>query len=267
MFTTPRFRMNTLVRQEEYKFHDYINLYTVARYICLQIGDYKYSSRNDDINGWLVCDGRSLSREDYPELFEVIGTSFGAINSSSFNLPDYRGRVPGGIGSGTGLTSRNLGSSLGTETVTLSESQIPSHSHTGTTDAGGVHNHTASNDSAGSHNHTYTDAYFAENQGSGGAIYGTSASIDSDNQFIYRTEGGGYSNTPSAINTSSNGSHTHNITVDNSTSHTHTFTTATTGTGGSHNNMQPTLFGGNVLIFSKFLEINDLELIKLPLQN
>jgi len=266
MFTTPRFRMNNLSRQEEYKFHDYINLYVVARYICLQIGDYKYSCRNSDINGWLVCDGRSLLRADYPELFEIIGTSFGSENSDSFSLPDYRGRVPGAVGSGYDLTSRNIGDSLGTETETLSSLQIPSHSHTGTTDADGVHNHTASIATSGSHNHTYNDAYFAENTG-GGTKYGTSAGTDVDNNFIYRTAEGGYSTTPSDINTSTNGTHTHSISIDNSNSHTHTFTTATTGSGQSHNNIQPTLFGGNVLIFSKFLDIDNLELIKLPLTN
>lgn len=266
MFSTPRFRMNSSSnRQDDYKFNDYINLYAVARYICLQIGDYKYSSRNDDINGWLICDGRSLLRADYPELFEIIGTSFGSVNSDSFSLPDYRGRVPGAIGSGTDLSSRNIGTSLGTENVTLSSLQIPSHSHTGTTDSDGVHNHTASIAESGSHNHTYNDAYFAENQGGGGTRYGTNADTDTDNNFIYRTAEGGYSTTPSDINTSSNGTHTHSISIDNSNSHTHTFTTATTGSGQSHNNMQPTLFGGNVLIFSKFLDINDLELIKLPL--
>ena len=94
------------------------------------IGDIKMSVHNSDFYGWLKCDGRSLSRTTYADLFAVIGTSFGSVDSNSFNLPDCRGRVLGTLGQGSGLTNRNLGSTVGAETHTLTTSEIPSHSHT-----------------------------------------------------------------------------------------------------------------------------------------
>lgn len=93
-------------------------------------GDLKYSVQSSDHNGWLKCDGRSLNRVLYAKLFEVIGTAFGSDDSETFKLPDCRGRVLGTIGSGTGLTPRSLGVSVGAETHTLTVSEMPSHTHT-----------------------------------------------------------------------------------------------------------------------------------------
>lgn len=101
------------------------------------IGDYKYSARSNDHLGWIFCDGRSLDREQYSGLFEVIGTSFGSSNSTSFMLPDFRGRVPGMIGTGSNLTARSLGAAVGAETHTLTINEIPSHDHGGATGSGG----------------------------------------------------------------------------------------------------------------------------------
>jgi len=105
-------------------------------------GDLKYSVQSSDHNGWLKCDGRSINRQQYSELFEVIGTAFGSDNSETFKLPDCRGRVLGTIGTGAGLTARSLGASVGAETHTLTTSEIPAHSH-GVTDPG--HTHTVGN--------------------------------------------------------------------------------------------------------------------------
>ena len=56
----------------------------------------EYGSLNAPTN-WLICDGSAVSRTDYAELFAVIGTSFGSGNgSTTFNLPDFRMRVPAG---------------------------------------------------------------------------------------------------------------------------------------------------------------------------
>lgn len=97
----------------------------------LEIGDVKYSVLPDDHNGWMKCDGRAISRTDYADLFAAIGTSFGAGNgTTTFNLPDCRGRVLGSTGTGTGLTARALGASVGAETHTLTSAEMPSHTHT-----------------------------------------------------------------------------------------------------------------------------------------
>jgi microcystin-dependent protein len=65
------------------------------------IGDYKFTSRNSDGHGWLICDGRTVNRSQYPALFDIIGTSFGAPSGSTFKIPDFRGRVSGAIGQGS----------------------------------------------------------------------------------------------------------------------------------------------------------------------
>ncbi|MCA9068980.1 MAG: tail fiber protein, partial [Planctomycetaceae bacterium] len=69
-------------------------------------------------------------------LFSILGTSFGGDGRTTFGLPDLRGRVPIGTGQGPGLQNYNLGQKGGVETVTLTESNLPSHTHTvpGSTD-------------------------------------------------------------------------------------------------------------------------------------
>lgn len=85
---------------------------------------------------WLLCDGASLLRADYPDLFAVIGTIYGAADGTHFNIPDLRGRVPLGVGTGPGLSSYSPGDSGGEETHTLVTSETPSHSHS---DSGHTH--------------------------------------------------------------------------------------------------------------------------------
>lgn len=87
-------------------------------------GDYKFSAQTANHNGWLKCDGSGYATATYPELFALIGYSFGGVGVV-FALPDLRGRVPGGIGTGTGLTPRTLGDSVGAETHTLIPTELP----------------------------------------------------------------------------------------------------------------------------------------------
>jgi hypothetical protein len=72
-------------------------------------------------SGYLLCDGTSYLRATYPDLFTAIGTTFGAVDGTHFNVPDLRGRAP--IGSGTGdavdATAHTLGAKSGTEKHTL----------------------------------------------------------------------------------------------------------------------------------------------------
>lgn len=70
-------------------------------------------------SGWLICDGTAVSRTTYADLFGIIGTAYGAGDgSTTFNLPDFRGRAPIGVGTGSGLTARTRGDQVGTEALT-----------------------------------------------------------------------------------------------------------------------------------------------------
>lgn len=77
-------------------------------------------------DGWLLCDGRTVSRTTYAALFAAIGTTFGAGDgSTTFVLPDMRGNVAAGANS-----SHALASTTGAETITQTVEQMPAHTHT-----------------------------------------------------------------------------------------------------------------------------------------
>ena len=91
---------------------------------------------------WLLCYGQAISRTTYETLFAVVSTTYGVGNgTTTFNLPDLRGRTPGGkddmggtaasrlTTAGSGVNGASLGASGGAETHTLSTAQMPSHTH------------------------------------------------------------------------------------------------------------------------------------------
>lgn len=80
-------------------------------------------------DNWVPCDGRTLSVSQYQALFSLIGVTYGGDGVNTFGIPDLRGRLPIGQGTGTGLTARALGQIGGTEQVTLDASQTPPHTH------------------------------------------------------------------------------------------------------------------------------------------
>lgn len=127
--------------------------------------------------GWLLCYGQAVSRATYAALFDVIGTTYGAGNgSTTFNLPDMRGRVPAGKDNMGGVAANrlttianNLGTAGGAEEHTLTVGQMPSHSHAirfknaGTAGSGsGLMRSNAGSDDGGSQ-------AFADATGTGGA--------------------------------------------------------------------------------------------------
>ncbi len=79
--------------------------------------------------GWAFCNGQTLAISNNEALFTLIGTTYGGDGQTTFQLPDLRGRIPVGAGTGNGLTPRTMGQFYGTETETLTSQQMPVHSH------------------------------------------------------------------------------------------------------------------------------------------
>lgn len=94
------------------------------------IGEIRMAGFNYAPVGWAFCNGALMPISGNEALFQLIGTTYGGDGQSTFALPDLRGRVPIHMGTGSGLTSRVLGESGGSESVTLTTQQIPSHNHT-----------------------------------------------------------------------------------------------------------------------------------------
>jgi microcystin-dependent protein len=99
------------------------------------VGEIRMFAGNFAPAGWMFCEGQLLPISEYETLFNLIGTTYGGDGQSTFQLPDLRGRLP--IHQGNGFTLAETG---GVETVTLTVSQIPAHSHPflASTSAGGT---------------------------------------------------------------------------------------------------------------------------------
>lgn len=98
--------------------------------------------------GWAFCDGQLLPIAQNTALFSLIGTTYGGDGRSTTALPNLQGRAPMHPGRGPGLTARRLGQRIGAETVTLSEAQIPSHSHTARATTSGANTNIPTNTTA-----------------------------------------------------------------------------------------------------------------------
>lgn len=79
--------------------------------------------------GWAFCDGQLLPLSQNTALFSLLGTTYGGNGKSNFALPNMQGNAPMFWGQGPGLSLRDIGETGGSETVTLLESEIPSHPH------------------------------------------------------------------------------------------------------------------------------------------
>jgi len=93
------------------------------------IAEIRIFAGNFAPRGWACCNAQLLPLAQTPALFSLIGTTYGGDGRTTTALPNLKGRAPMHPGNGPGLTSRRLGQRGGVETVTLSEAQIPQHTH------------------------------------------------------------------------------------------------------------------------------------------
>lgn len=223
--------------------------------------------------GWLACYGQAVSRAAYPILFAALGTAYGPGNgTTTFNLPDLRGRViaglddMGGVNAGRLTPATVIGWSGGAQSHTLTATEMPSHGHTVAPGAGdhthtvtitggegahghaltvapggGSHSHSGTAESAGSHQHDY-NAVGSGTLINGGTGYGNTTVVQTSSagdhtHTVTIPASGEHGHT--VTTTGSDGTHSHNATLSGDGKHSHTLTN--TGGGQSHNNVQPTM--------------------------
>jgi len=95
------------------------------------VGEIRIFAGNYAPEGWAFCDGTVLPISGHDTLFAVLGATYGGDGATNFALPDLRGRAPihQGTGANPALTPRVIGTKLGTETETISTTQLAAHSH------------------------------------------------------------------------------------------------------------------------------------------
>ena len=199
---------------------------------------------------WLVCDGSAVSRTTYASLFAVLGTTYGVGDgSTTFNLPNMKGRVPVGVDPTDGDFD-NLGDSGGEKSHILITSEMPSHSHAFTGSSSSTSNQ--------SNNHTHNSNTMSNPGNHEHSVY-TRGTLGGGGRFIYGDYIGGSGAThwnPNSWGTITgsafaneaiglgNGGHTHTYTTSGiNSNHTHPFTPSGTnsiaGADVAHNNLQP----------------------------
>lgn len=93
------------------------------------IGQIMMFAGNFAPRGWQFCQGQLISIAQNTALFSILGTTYGGNGTTTFALPDLRGRYPMQPGQGPGLSPRTLGEQGGSENVTLISTQMPAHTH------------------------------------------------------------------------------------------------------------------------------------------
>lgn len=97
------------------------------------LGEVRMFAGNYSPEDWILCNGQSLSVQQYEALFSLMGTTYGGNGVNTFNAPDLRGRVPVGQGTNVAtsppLTPRTIGQQGGQEVHTVTMAEMPAHSH------------------------------------------------------------------------------------------------------------------------------------------
>jgi microcystin-dependent protein len=195
--------------------------YFLDNYILVPAGTINVSAAINAPNGWLICDGNVYAKASYLTLFDAIGQTYmydvSYDQSNYFRVPDLRGRVVVGSGDNgdAGVSNRAFSEKGGAETHTLTATEMPSHTHSGTTASDGSHIHSSNaNGGIGSALSPATGLAY-----SNGLSTVTTADSTDGELNVYAT--------PIALS------------INGAGAHTHTFTTGSTGGGAAHNNMQP----------------------------
>jgi microcystin-dependent protein len=93
------------------------------------LGEVRLFGGNYAPRGYVLCDGQLLDVARYPDLFRVLGATYGGDGVTTFGVPDLRGRIPLHMGQGKDLSHRTIGEMGGLESVALTAGQIPAHEH------------------------------------------------------------------------------------------------------------------------------------------
>src|SRR5450755_2478105 len=93
------------------------------------VGEVRAFPFNFAPKGWAFCAGQLLPLSQNTALFSLLGTSYGGDGKSNFAPPNMNGNAPLQAGQGPGLSLYDLGETTGSPTVTLLQSEIPSHNH------------------------------------------------------------------------------------------------------------------------------------------
>lgn len=216
--------------------------------------------------GWLVCDGRSLPKASYNDLWLAIGVAYGAATTTHFTIPDFREKfLRGNSAAGTGLISgRGNASGSDSESVTEAYSQnstvtlqnyadhyhytFMGHTHNFNATHGWTANTTNHAHNTGSHGHGIGGSTANGNRGNGaaatanvshghgtnsGSLGGTNAAGDSF-PLTYTENFTGWPSNVNSIQTGAAGSHDHTFSETTSFSHTHSYSTVPSYEGVSY---------------------------------
>lgn len=126
---------------------------------------------------WAFCQGQILSIAQNTALFALVGTTYGGNGQTTFALPDLRGRVPVGTGTGPGLSPIVLGQVAGTANTTLLVTNLPAHNHTATTTVGVSSANASTEEPDGSVLATQPNNFYAPANTVSGAMGGVTTTI------------------------------------------------------------------------------------------